>query len=218
MATVPTSLYASKKPIEVMAGDRWSIIGASGTGKTYFTTRLLTRLRAYYIVPTLILNSKPDLGLSTLARPIRRAEPPNIVSGLTVWEPPDDIRSVYDEFFRRVLKYKKPLIEYTDELSSIGGNHSDTFPVNYIRLLKQARSQRKTVITGSQELAYIPRQVLGQSTHLVIFRVENEHDIQLARQKMKVKEFDWKDAHGFWYRRLDKVDEGRYFSSVQEFL
>ena len=195
--------------------------------------RLLPVLWKHYKVPTFALNTKPDDTITRMLGPqaryyLRGNSVPKVESrtGLTIWEPDDDIPSHYDQFFRDLLKTRRPAIVVIDELANIGGKNGTDFPLNLYRLLKQARSMKITVITGTQDLAYIPRQVLGQATHLVGFRVEPPHDKKVLADLMRVEplinpatgrileRYFVPDEHGTYYRRLDRIDSGRYHKSV----
>jgi hypothetical protein len=196
-------------------GDHWTIAGMTGSGKTTFTKDLIWSLhRRFPQAHIYILDSKQAGDFTEFGAPIRAAAAPMPITGagtraeplIQVWQPPIDDVGEYDVWFKRILKNRHPAIIIVDELSSIGGNSGRSYPVGYMQLLKQGRGLHISVITATQEAAYIPRQTFTQITHLVRFRLLNKHDgreidRQLGRPDHQIG-LNPAGKYAFLYRRL----------------
>jgi hypothetical protein len=213
--------------IQVALSDRWVGLGTTGTGKTTWARELLQRLQsAYPAVRTYILDSKlagdfdrftgEFVGGQIPPRPL--AKP-----GTTqIWQPPVDDVEQYGVWLENILKARQPAIVLIDELSSLGGRTGLSYPTGYFKLLKQGRGLDISAITLTQEAAYIPRQTLGQTTHLVRFRLQNEEDRRKADKVLGRSRSEYGKEpvgkFGFFYRRLDRPADVLEYRNWQEFF
>lgn len=139
--------------------------------------------------------------------------------GTMIWTPGIDDTDEYSLFFEQILKARKPAFVLVDELSSLGGSSGRSFPLGYMKLNKQGRGCDISMMSLTQEAAYIPRTTLGQVTHLLRFSLQNEYDKKTADKMMgrgDMKEPD--DTFGFFYKRLDERGVASYFSDFKEFF
>lgn len=198
--------------IEASLSDRWYILGVTGSGKTKFAKRLLRLLTGLYPTANLyVLDSKGGDDFLGWPGLVPEQDPPAPLlrtGGVQVWQPPDDDSADYGAWFAGIKEARRPAIVLVDELSSIGGHGSTSFPVQFARLLKQGRSLRICMVTLSQEAAYIPRQVSKQTTHLVYFRLspDDQHGLKQARALLGMQDaahaLEPTGKYGFFYRRL----------------
>lgn len=207
----------STRPLRVSLSDRWAILGTTGSGKTTFAKRLVRELRALYPgLPVYALDSKGAGDFDGWPGRVESNDAPGadrLVDGVQVWAPPYTDRAEADRWLQAIYERRRPAVVYIDELSSIGGKSGRDYPRGYQVLLKQGRGLRISVITLSQEVAGMPRQVLGQTTHLVSFRLLNEFDRREAdslfgrsHPRGTAREArEPRALHGFHYARLDKV-------------
>jgi hypothetical protein len=138
-----------------------------------------------------------------------------------IWQPPDDDLDEYDLWFKRILYARKPAIVKIDELSSIVDKRGEA-PEYYKKLNKQGRAFGILIMSLSQEAAYIPRQTLGQTTHVVRFRLLDGYDVRkvdkLVGRSKEEQGLDLPDPYGFIHRRIDKATPGYYYSDHKEFF
>lgn len=207
--------------LRVSLADRWVALGMTECGKTTFCRELIRRLQASYPqASTYILDSKGQgdfdgwPGFTYSEHAPKPAKP-----GVTqVWQPETDDLDEYGAWLSGILKARRPAIVMIDELSSIAPNPRFC-PPDYQRILKQGRGLNISVISCTQEACYIPRQVIGQTTHVVRFRLQDEIDARKIDKLLgRVGQGEPTAKHGFFYsrvtaqpRRVHSYDDYREF-------
>lgn len=215
------------KRIVTSLEDQWAVVGVRRSGKSTWSRELLKHLRsAYPAMRTYILDSSndkdfrqfPGLHIETEQAP----DPLHTPGGVQIWRPPIDDIEEYDKWLMRILRAEQPAIVLIDELSSLGGMHGRSFPRGYFILSKQGGKHGISLISCTQEAAYIPRVTLGQTTHLVRFRLLDSHDAKKVDKLLRRAEDEWgvdpPDKFGFFHRRTDVDGPGNYYKSHQEFF
>lgn len=193
----------------------------TGSGKTTFTKELIHQLRAAYpTARTYILDSKQAGDFSDFAGVIRSREAPDALAtagAIQVWQPELDNVGEYDVWLQRIYRARQPAIVVIDELSSLSTS-GRSYPEGYALLMKQGRGLDISVITATQEAAYIPRQTLGQTTHLIRFRLLDAYDARNVDAKLLRPRSEWgtnpASRYGFYYRRLDDEPRPPYLYST----
>lgn len=205
--------------------DRISVIGMSGSGKTTWVKQLIPRMFAWYNIPIIILDTKGQGEFDEIADElIITDKPPKPITtpAVQVWKPPLDDIDAYDQFCTQILKNRKPALVIIDELSNLGKGNADSYPNGYRLLLKQGRGLKICTVSMVQEVAYIPRQTVGQTSHLLRFLLLNDYDkLKMARMMGlpdSLKYGNPPDQHGFFYRRMDRPSPVYYFYGWQEFF
>ena len=207
--------------LHVSLSDRWFVPGFTGTGKTTFSKRLLEEMRRLYpVAQVYVLDSKGNGDFDGWPGEVETDEPPDPLSGpggVQVWRPSLDDLPTYDEWFHKLLRggfeltvredgqrrVKRPKILLIDELSSICTRSGETV-AGFQKLLKQGRGLWESVIVLTQEIAYIPRQVRNQTTHIVRFRLNDDYDSRKVDALIGHKErHEPQKTFGFWYARVD---------------
>lgn len=188
---------------------------------------LLYRLRqAYPAARVYILDTKQagDFDSIDNAYRIDSQEAPDALrtpGAVQVWQPPDDDLDEYDLWFKRILLARKPAVVKIDELSSIVDRRGEA-PPYYRKLNKLGRAFGIMLMSLSQEAAYIPRQTLGQTTHVVRFRLLDGYDVRkldkLVGRSKEEQGMDLPDPYGFIHRRIDKALPGHYYTDHKEFF
>lgn len=212
--------------VAMSLADRIAVTGMTGTGKTTWVKELLLRMRAWYGgVPVNILDTKGygeydamatrlEIGL-TLPLSARVGE-------IMVWRPGIDDFDTYDLFFLRIMAQGQPCIVLADEMVNLGRGTPDSYPVNYTRMLKQGRFAKIMLISMTQEVAGMPRNLYAQTTHAVSFHLLNEYDKRrIARLMGLPAEMSLADPplpYGFFYRRVDRPSPVYQYRGWQEFF
>lgn len=152
----------------------------TGCGKTTFAKPLVAYVQRLLPQPVIYVDSKGGEFDDVPGVHLRQQKPPTLAEifnaqhAAVIWTPERDGEEDYDALCETLLKARRPAIVVIDELSSLGGRTGQSFPLNFQRLLKQGRALHITVIVLTQELAYIPRQVLYQTMHLVMMLFDPE--------------------------------------------
>jgi ABC-type dipeptide/oligopeptide/nickel transport system ATPase component len=224
--------------ISIKVGDRWAIIGGTGSGKTVLTNEVI---KTYYSatagrVPQIIIDSKitgdfnhlldKRLGVGQL---IRGNDPEKAVKEMykkpfTVWQPEDDF-TMYDAFFRGIYLNGRnknlPAIITTDELSSIC-NGAGKAPRHWEILNKQGRAMHIGMLNLTQSPSFVPPSLLRQVTHAVRMQLNDDYDVKkLAKVMGRAVEEAPLDDYGFWYRSCLKPTHKSppiYFSDYKDFI
>lgn len=220
--------------MRITKGSRIALIAASGGGKTTASQAILVRLHDIWQAdPMYVLDNKPSRSFNTwwhlkgVTRWSKDSDPPLLKRGILIWRPKDpDIVEAYNAFFKKILLAGKPCIIYIDELALTNGERErGGYPAYLGKLLKEGREKDITIIIGSQEAAYVPRQLLGQTNYVI-----TGHLNQLA-DKAKMAEIygfgktsdAWKirHEHGLWVLDQSKpidVSPPSYYENIQELL
>lgn len=182
--------------------------------------------RAYPFARVYILDTKDyyDFDDYDTYRVRQDAAPPALAQpgAIQLWTPKKKDLAEIDSWLESIFEHKQPSIVVIDELSSVVSNGGQKYPDYLDILLKQGRAPGMSVIVLTQEAAYIPRNILGQATHLFRFRLNDDFDAQKIDKKLGIYKTETErkvpDKHGFWYRRLDDTDPPLYYNSSDYFF
>lgn len=207
-------------------GEHWSIVGITGSGKSYFAKRLLEYLRRQYPgTKRYILDSTDDPDMErdvTAPLVVTGNRVPDLIRDSTftqIWKPDTDDPKAYDAWFNKIGYAREPAIVFVDEIASLSAYGREP-PDGYIKLLKLGRKHGITVMSLTQEIARVPPSLFRQMKHLVLFHLNNEtYDQRMARGYLSLDAYvPPKDRYGFYYRRTDGNYPHREFPSTQTFF
>ena len=175
IAASPVTLPVSPGPIPWRQGEHVSIIGDTGSGKTFLEARLLA-LRDNVVV----CRTKPDDIRFDGYKTVRTASA---------------MDSLDEHRLLLTPKYERQAVEIADALTKAWEQGHWTMALDEVyymtqmlkiepyinRLLTQGRSKRITVIAGMQRPAWISRFALSQSTHVFLFSTEGRDTKTIAQ-------------------------------------
>ena len=221
LATQSRTISLSQLRIKVKAGDKWLIVGMTGTGKTTFTRRLLKNLERLYPTSRIYIldtNYRGDFDdFPGIVQSDRCPPKPGANERYQVWQPILEDPNEIEEWLWGI-RHDPPAWVNIDELLALcSGGYSKAHPSDeFRRLLKLGRALPVGVSSGTQELVDIPRNAIGQTTHVVRFTLQLPYEVQLVNAIMRKKVAEPEDDHGFWYG--PNRGNPLYFSSVEKFL
>ena len=224
--------------INIKVGDRWAIVGASGSGKTVLSREIL---KAYHYatggrVPICIIDSKIAGDFKqfeahkSLTQVVVGNEPEKVVRNLwkkpfTIWRPDEDDSDMYDACFRGIYLSARnkgtSSITFIDELSSIT-NQAGKAPRYYDVLLKQGRGMNNGMISLTQSPSFVPASLLRQATHIIKMHISDDYDLKKLAKVMGSTAYEAPtDDYGFWYRNCLKPlhkSPAQYFTDFKTFV
>lgn len=189
--------------IEVRSSDRASIVGMTGSGKTFLAGYLLRTARRLVVIDpkgTLrgrwrleewseatrkrLLDGEPVR--IRLARPVTRG-PSRIGPGQTIWD--DYLWDIYDA--GNVLVY----IDEMYGVTPVGGRIPEPLQAIYTR----GRELGIGAISASQRPSWVPLEILSESTWFFCFRLQLEDDRRRMAGLMGAEVLEpIPDLYGFW--------------------
>ena len=238
IAAAPIPLPRSRqagRPHPIALNDRVAFIGKSWSGKTTAALELVRGAAASIVADERAGNrSDPpwrvvaiDSKRSAEDQPRFEAIGPICEDRAAVWRaarpgavyrPPWDpetgsvepIQAIAEEAYRRgnVLLYCD---EYREAVvSTVFAGRS------LLRVFQQGRGRNVGLWGATQEPVYVPRQLLSQATHVLLFDLFYPPDQDVARALNP----DWQrppDDHGFYYLHVDGRGSWLYFRNKDEF-
>lgn len=214
------SLSTSVSRVKVKAGDRWLLMGTSGSGKTTAAKMLDANLAKLY--PTsrhYILDSKIDGDFDEYpGKVMTNMCPPRPGKNerYQVWQV---VKIVPEEIEKWLWGVRKdgPAFLFIDELSAITYSRKE-FSDEYNIIQKTGRSLNVGSITLTQELSKIPANAYKQAVHRLGFYLEGRYDVLIRNDMLKQKVLQPDDNYGFFYQHINSRGAPLYFPSVQHFL
>ena len=207
--------------MKVRAGDRFLLIGTSGSGKTTaakLLDRALAKLYPYH--RHYILDSKHDGDFDRY---------PGIVKGdlapgkpgrnqrYQVWQPLQEDPEQIEQWLWNI-RHDAPAFVLIDELYTLVYKRNE-YSREFNIIQKTGRSLPVGSIVLTQELSRIPANAYKQSVHRFGFYVEGEYDTRLRNLMLKYPKLENPEhEHGFYYQHINARGEPAYFESIQHFL
>lgn len=218
---------ATAKPeIVVQRGYHWLIGGIPGIGKTFASTAIIKNILDGEDVDTYILDMKNQGDFDRYRHAIHYSgeKHPGLLNEQSpehtlIWHVTIDNLQEVDAWLKAIRERGKKANVLIDELGLIVPSNIKKTPPNYALLAKLGRLPKITMLSGTQDLAGLPRQALGLATHVVMMQITNKHDKGVARDLMEQEKYlTFPHEHGLWYKNVKKNIPARYFASIQQFL
>jgi DNA helicase HerA-like ATPase len=231
LATIPEwqAYEAPLRPsnhLGVRLGQHWTVVGATGSGKTRFGVALLEYIRRQYpTVKRYILNSSAD-SMAGVYSPIEvegNAVPDLLVrpDHTLIWTPDIDDLEAYNTWLLKLLAAREPAIVFLDEIASLLSKNGDALE-GHIKLLKQGRKHGITVMNLTQEITKVPTAMFRQMSHYVQFRIgEDTPELSAARRFLHVTKEQQRNPlnqYGFYHRKTSINSPTREYRDLQEFF
>lgn len=147
--------------------------------------------------------------------------------GVLIWHPKRATWDEYARWFETLADDPEPSLTVVDETRRLVRRMGDTnsFPLPFVTILQEGAGQLHGMVILLQEIAGSAREIMGQSTHLMRFRLANAYDersadsrIARARRSGRIRNPEPQHWHGFFHSRIDNLDAAREFTSWREFL
>jgi ATPase family associated with various cellular activities (AAA) len=212
-----------RQVIKTHDGFNWFVAGKPGTGKTLLIKNIVAKMRSIHPELNLYIVDTKQIGdyTSHYAPIVAGDKHPDPLLGAgqrLIWQPETDNKDGYNFFFKSILRSKKPAIVVLDEAANF--KFGAEAPRELEILLKQGRAAGIHVLSGTQEVARCPRQMLSQARYVVSFNLLNRYDKSAMKEYLALppKEDLELSGHQFWYRDTNDGKPARKFKSYELLL
>lgn len=219
--------------------DRFALVGMTRTGKTTTARQIIRAYATAYPGLRIHIFDPKDVGdYDRLTQGLSPAVPtyhvratgaPDILRqpGILIWHPKGSTFDAMEDFFRRLADDPEPSLTVIDETRRLSKRMGDgtSYPLSVATLMQEGAGNLHAVLVLLQEIAGTARQFLGQSTHVLRFRLENAYDERAterrfarARKNGRITTDEPSRWHGFYHSRVDALDQAREYTSWQQFI
>lgn len=216
------ALQTSDSRIPIKAGDKWLLMGTSGSGKTT-AGKLLNRsiAKLYPETQHYILDTKHTGDFDHYPNIVQSNRAPNRMKPndrYQVWQPlliyPEEV-----EKWLWMIFNSPPALLWINELYALKykgvGNYSDMYAI----IQRAGRTKPITVITETQKLGKIPADAIEQATHRLGFYMEGTYNKFIRSEMLKSERVpNPSDNYGFFYQHVNGRGEPAYYRDIQQFL
>lgn len=141
-----------------------------------------------------------------------------------VWQPAADDKDMYNKFFRSILDARSvsgkvlPAIVDIDEAKNL--MFGSTAPRELGIFLAQARGAGIHVLSGTQEIAKCPRELISQATYHISFGLINKYDKSEAASVLGISSEDIRKLkpREFYFINTEISEEAKKYSSPFDIL
>lgn len=116
-----------------------------------------------------------------------------------VWQPILEVPEEMEKWLWNVRKDPPAILDIDELAYLVYGRSKNDMSMEYSRLQKLGRALPVLVISQTQELTQIPRNAVGQATHVVRFRLQMPYEQQLTNNLLRNKVTEPEHEYGFYY-------------------
>jgi hypothetical protein len=181
-----------------------SILGLTGSGKTYFSRKFCTEFLRYKKRNIIVCDTKhefndlkpfsvEDLDKRGIIRKVKRIN----IEG-TIYEFPYEI----SEFCASVCWEWNPCLLYLEEVANIVQSKAESLPTSHLgvyKILQQGRARKCNCLVATQKISQIHEAFLDESNYIFVFAISKTESIKLEK-KLGLEE-------GSLIFELPKIDE-----------
>lgn len=217
--------------------DRFALVGMTRTGKTTTARQIIRKYAASYPGLRIHIFDPKDVGDYDRIAPglgipvyhVRAKGAPDLLRrpGILIWHPKSSDFDDMESFFRRLADDPEPHLTVIDETRRLSKRMGDgtSYPLSVATLMQEGAGNLHAVMVLLQEIAGTARQFMGQSTHVLRFRLENAYDehaterrFARARRAGRITSVEPTHWHGFYHSRVDMLDQAKEYRSWQQFV
>ena len=218
--------------------DRFALVGMTRTGKTTTARQIIKKYALSYPGLRIHIFDPKDVGdYNSIVRGVvpvptyhvRSKGAPDLLHnpGILVWHPKGSDFDDMEQFFKALADDPEPSLTVIDETRRLSKRMGDgtSYPLSVATLMQEGAGNLHAVLVLLQEIAGTARQFMGQSTHLLRFRLENAYDERAterrfarARKAGRITTEEPSHWHGFYHSRVDMLDQAREYHSWQQFI
>jgi len=139
---------------------------------------------------------------------------------IQIWRPVMDDKKQISVWLEHILRTERKALVILDELSTVTGSNVQTMPDGYPKIMKQARGKGITVISLTQEAAFIPRQTLGMTTHIFRFFLQDIYDRQKTSRMFEMARKDDNPfaPYGLFVKKKGDRSTAKEYNDIKEVL
>lgn len=205
----------------IKPGERVTLIGQTGRGKTTATIALLDRLWGVRQIE--VMDAKGDPAWERLAVPqvtelsrLNQYRWPKVP--MVVWRPP--VRDLQDrdrlDAWCQWVYARQHTIGVVDEVTLL--TPSTDPPIGLLSMLTRGRTKDITTFIGTQRPRRVPLICFTEATHIFCFGLADAKDRErVAEFTCPVLAQEVPDDHGFWYYHVGDRSAS-YYPSIGDFL
>lgn len=197
--------------IKVKSSERLTVIGKTGSGKSKVALACLDTMHNVIVIDPKHEIERAGYVVMTTEKELERAGTTPEFDRVIFRPPVDWEKEDWNRFFLWVYKRRNTVV-YVDEVSTIDDN-AHAYPKYQKICYVQGRSMNIGMWATNQDPVSIPRFILSQAEHLIIF-YQSMPDYQRYIDELAETRINWgylaTNPHDFYYVRRGQMPQGPF--------